>query len=427
MNGADPAAERAFLFTDIEGSTRLWERYPSAMSAALRLHDALIEGAIAAHGGTIFKTIGDAVCASFAAPAQATLAAIDAQRAFAGAGWRQTGLPAPIRVRMAVHAGPVQEHDGDYAGPVLNRLSRLLAAGHGGQILIAGAVAARIRDALPPGVDLRDLGERRLRDVWGTEHIFHLLVEGLPSSFRPLRTLDPTAHNLPSMPTACIGRDAERARLRSLIPDSDVRLVTLLGPGGIGKTRLALQIATDLLDEFPSGAWFVDLTPVREAEQVPGAVMRSLGIREEPGRTAEESVLDWLAGREALLVLDNCEQVIEGAALLASRIVQRAPGVRIVATSRIPLQIRGEQRLPVEPLDLPAGDAETGLADIEDSSSVRLFLARAREVAPGFELDDRNAPHVAAICRQVDGIPLALELAAARITALGPEALRERG
>jgi predicted ATPase len=396
------------------------------MPAALAQHDTLLQNAVAEHQGRIFKTAGDAVCAVFADAASAALAALAAQRGLAAMTWNEFGLGDRLTVRMAIHAGAAQEHGDDFSGPVLNRLSRLLAAGHGGQILLAGAVADQIAGALPAGSALRDLGQRRLRDVPGTERIVQLAVDGLPSTFPPLRTLETIANNLPAAPTPCIGREAERARLRVLFPRSEVRLVTLLGPGGIGKTRLALQAATDLLDEFPDGVWFVDLTAVREPELVAGAVVRSLGIREEAGKTTEEAMLSWLEQRELLLVLDNCEQVIEGAAQLAAEVLRQTRQVRLLATSRVPLGVRGEQRLPVEPLALPGSEKAPDPQRIQETASVRLFVARASAVKPSFALSNANAPHVAEICRRVDGIPLALELAAARITVLSPEALRER-
>jgi predicted ATPase/class 3 adenylate cyclase len=426
MDRTGPVVHRSFLFTDIEGSTRLWERVPMAMPQALRLHDRLLQETVSAHGGTVFKTVGDAICAVFPSPAQAVLAAVEAQRRLTGAAWHELGLPEQIRVRMAIHAGEVQEHDGDFAGPVLNRLARLLAAGHGGQVLIAGPVAEQVRGTLPKHVELRDLGERRLRDVPGTERIVQLAIEGLPSTFPPLRTLETIAHNLPIAPTPCIGREEELRQLRAHFPRSASRLVTLLGPGGIGKTRLALQAATDLLDEFPDGVWFVDLTPVREAGLVAGTVIRSLGIREEAGRSAEETLLAWLEQRELLLVLDNCEQAIEEVAHMAAGVLRDAPRVRMLATSRAPLGVWGEQRMPVEPLALPQDKREPDYQHIQETASVQLFVARARAVRPAFALSAANAPHVAAICRRVDGIPLALELAAARVTVLSPEALKER-
>jgi predicted ATPase/class 3 adenylate cyclase len=426
MDRSGPVVHRSFLFTDIEGSTRLWERFPTAMPQALRLHDRLLQETVSARGGTVFKTVGDAICAVFPSPAQAVLAAVEAQRRLAGAAWHDLGLPEQIRVRMAIHAGEVQEHDGDFAGPVLNRLARLLAAGHGGQVLIAGPVAEQVRGVLPEHGELRDLGERRLRDVPGTERIVQLAIGGLPSTFPPLRTLETIPHILPAVPTPCIGREEELRQLRALFPRSASRLVTLLGPGGIGKTRLALQAATDLLDEFSDGVWFVDLTSVREAGLVASTVVRSLGLREEAGRSAEETLLAWLEQRELLLVLDNCEQVIEGVAHMAASVLRDAPQVRVLATSRAPLGVRGEQRMPVEPLALPGDETEPDSQQVQETASVQLFVARARAVRPAFALSTANAPHVAAICRRVDGIPLALELAAARVTVLSPEALRER-
>ncbi|MGD9714756.1 MAG: adenylate/guanylate cyclase domain-containing protein, partial [Thermomicrobiales bacterium] len=416
--------QRAFLFTDIEGSTRLWERCPQAMARAIDRHNALIAMAVGDQGGRVFKTMGDAVCAVFPRVDSALLAAVAAQRSLVACDWSAAGLEVPLMVRMAVHAGDVATLGDDFAGQVLNRVSRLLAAGHGGQILIAGSASAALEHPLPDAIELRSLGERRLRDVPGYEHILQIVVPDLPAAFPPLRTLDPIAHNLPVAPYPCLGREVERQHIRTYLTRLDSRLVTLIGPGGIGKTRLALQAGSDLVDEFRDGVWFVDLSAVRDDAQVTGSVMRVLGVREEPGTPAAGTLCAWLGSRRLLLVLDNCEQVVQGSAELAAQILGAAPGVRVLATSRIALEIRGEQRLPVAPLDLPEITKKPDVERIAESASVRLFVDRAMGVEPTFSLDTRNAPHVAEICRRVDGIPLALELAAARITILSPEELQ---
>lgn len=421
--GGDP--ELVFLFTDIEGSTRLWERDSVAMQAALARHNALIDAAVASHSGRIFKTMGDGMFAVFAEPLQALEAAISAQQALVATDWSELGLKQYLGVRMALHAGVAQEQAGDFSGVALNRLARLLAAGHGSQILLFASVAERISE-LPAGVEFRDLGERWLRDVPGTERVLQVLAPGLPASFPPLNALDPAPHNLPSPPFACIDREAELAQVRIALTQSDARLVTLTGPGGIGKTRLALQVAFDLLDSFPDGIWFVDLSPVREEEQVVSAVIRALGIPDRAGRSPDELLRAWLHERHTLIVLDNCEHVVAGGAAVAADVIRSAANVRLLATSRIPLGIRGEHQLLIEPLRFPDESASLDVATAAASASVLLFVARAAEARPAFALTPANVGAVATICRQVEGIPLALELAAARVAILSPEALQER-
>jgi predicted ATPase/class 3 adenylate cyclase len=414
-----------FLFTDIEGSTRLWEVERESMPAALARHNALLDDAITSGGGKIFKHVGDGVCAVFSDVRAALHAAISAQRALVATDWHAIGLTHPLTVRIALHAGTVQEHDGDFSGSPLNRLSRLLDAAHGSQILLFSSFAKRIA-TLPDGVELRDLGERRLRDLPGVEHILQVSAPGLPASFPPIRALDPAPHNLPYPPTACIDREAELAQLRTLFMQAGAHLVTLTGPGGIGKTRIALQVAFDLLDSFPDGVWFVDLSPVREDEQVAHSVMWALGIPERISGHPDAIVQAWLRERRLMLVLDNCEQIIKGAAALATGIGQHAPETTILATSRTPLGIRGERLISVGPLSLPSRSDQPELAAVGASPSVRLFVARAEEVRESFALTPDNVGAVAAICQQVEGIPLALELAAARVAILSPDALRQR-
>ncbi len=415
-----------FLFTDIEGSTRLWERVPEAMASALALHDALLTTAIEAAGGRVFKSVGDAICAVCPDADSALRTAVEGQRALSAEDWQATGLDAPLRVRMAIQSGQADAIGDDFAGPVLNRLSRLLRAGHGGQILLTGDVADEVSSSLPAGVALRDLGDRRLRDVPGRVRIVQVVVDGLAAAFPPLDTLEVIEHNLPVPTDPFIGRDEERARLHAMLGSTQGRLVTLLGPGGIGKTRLATESARAVVDDFPDGIWFVDLTSLRGDDSPGGAVMRVLGLRETPGATDDETVLGWLREREALLLLDNCEQIIESVAHFVAALLRSSPHVRILATSRIPLEIRGEQRLPIEPLPLPDKRAGGDVGALQEIPSVQLFVSRAMSIQPSFSLDTANAPDIAAICRQVEGIPLALELAAARITVLTPSELTNR-
>ncbi len=384
----------------------------------MRHHDHLMKSAIADHRGFVFKTVGDGFHADFDTPVDALQAALTAQRALAVTEWTTFGLAEPVRVRIAINAGDVEDRCGDFEGPTLNRLSRLLAAGHGGQILIAGSAADRLAAELPEDVTLRDLGERRLRDVPGSERIFQVDASDLPWSFPPLRTLDPTPHNLPVSPTLCIGRETERRSLLASLPRSENRLTTLLGPGGIGKTRLALQVAEDLLDAFPDGVWFVDLTTVRDPAFIVSSTVQALGLREDPGSDPTTTLVNWLTSRELLLLFDNCEQIVDDMAAFVAGLLRSTATLRVLATSRSPLRIRGERIFQVEPLHLPAPTDPPD--EVLRSSAVRLFASRVSERVDSFVVDGTNRDQVAAICRHLDGIPLALELAASHPRADSP-------
>src|SRR5918993_3079061 len=333
-----PRGTVTFLFTDIEGSTERWERDRQAMAAAVAHHFVLLDAAIQAHGGIHYKTVGDAVQAVFPTAPQAVAAAVDAQRTFLAADWGESG---PLRVRMALHAGEAMLHDGEYQGPLLSRLTRLLAIGHGTQILLSETAAMLARDALPPETDLRELGEHRLPDLLEPERVFQLLHPQLPADFPPLKSLSARLHALPSQATAFLGREHELAQLVALLRDPAVRLVTLTGPGGTGKTRLALQAAAELLDAFPDGVVFVPLAALTDAALVPSAVAGALGLREAAGRPPAEAVREALAGKRLLLVLDNLEQVI-AAAPFVGELLASSPTLGVLATSRLPLRLRAE-------------------------------------------------------------------------------------
>jgi predicted ATPase/class 3 adenylate cyclase len=421
-----PRGTVCFLFTDVEGSTRLWQAHPEAMHRGYVRHDAILRGAISRHGGVLYKTIGDAVQAAFSTSPAAVAAALEAQRALAAEPWEAVGLPEPLRVRMALHAGPVEpDASGDYRSPVLNRLGRLLGASHGGQVLLSLATYELARDHLPDGAGLRDLGEQRLKDLGRPEPVWQLLHPDLPERFPPLATLARTPNNLPAQPTALVGRERELAEVVGLLRREDVRLVTLTGPGGVGKTRLALQAAAELVEDFTDGAWFVDLAPVREPGLVPAVVAAALGVR-EAGRQPLEALLHaHLRERRLLLVLDNLEQVVAAAALVAE-LLAGAPGLTVLATSRIRLQLRAEREMVVPPLALP-DRRRLGRPDrLTEYPAVRLFVERAQAARAGFVLDDASAPAVVEICHRLDGLPLAIELAAARVRLFDPEQLRDR-
>jgi predicted ATPase/class 3 adenylate cyclase len=418
-----PSGTVTFLLTDIEGSTALWERDRQAMAAAVDRHLTLLDAALTAHGGIHFKTVGDAVQAAFRTAPAAIAAALDAQRALLGEDWGELG---PLRVRMAVHAGEAEpDARGDYLTAPLNRLSRLLATGHGGQILLSQTVQQLSRGALPNGVELRDLGEHRLRDLLEPEHVFQLLHLDLPDAFPPLRSLESRPNNLPRQPTLFLGREREVDQVVALLQRPEVQLLTLTGPGGTGKTRLALQAAAELLDEFADGAFFVPLATLTDPALVPSAVATALGIREEGGRSVTEAVRASLEAKQLLLLLDNCEHLLDTAPILSEWLTSCA-GLRVLATSRAPWRLQAEYEYPVPPLGLPRRKPPPSPEQLSQYEAVRLFIARAQAVRPGFVVDNDNAPAIAEICWRLDGLPLAIELAAARVRMLPPEALLTR-
>ena len=294
-----------FLFTDIERSSELWEKHPQAMGRALDQHDQLLRGIFEDHHGHAFKTMGDAFCVAFASASDAVLAAMAAQRALAAVAWEETG---PLRVRMAIHGGEAEHRDGDYFGPTLNRVARVLAAGHGGQTLVTRVVADGTRVWLPPDISLRDLGERRLRDLSWPERIYQLVISGLPSEFPALRSLEVLPNNLPAQVTSFVGRAREMVEVKRLLDTT--RLVTLTGPGGTGKTRLSLQVAADVLDQYPHGVWLVELATVSDPALLAETISGTVDLREEADRPAFDRLLEALRHRQLLLVIDNCEHLI---------------------------------------------------------------------------------------------------------------------
>jgi predicted ATPase/class 3 adenylate cyclase len=417
-----PTGTITFLFTDVEGSTRLWERNPEGMSKALSHHDELIPNAVEAHDGFVFKTVGDAFYAAFSTAAKAVEAAIDAQKSLLTEKWEETG---PIKVRIALHTGTAEERGGDYFGPTLNRAARLLSAGHGGQVLLSLSTQELVGDQLPLGAGLRDLGVRRLKDVLGPEHIFQLTAPELPASFPPLNTLDVRLNNLPIQPTPLLGREREVAEIADLLRHADVRLLTLTGTGGTGKTRLALQSAADLIDEFEDGVFLVALAPISDPELVASTVAGALSVSESAGRPLKEDLRDFLSTKELLLVLDNFEQVVDAAPLVGV-LLSSCPGLKVLATSRTLLRIYGEHEYAVRPLELPDPDHLPPIETLRQYEAIRFFTERARAGNAHFSLTNENALAVAEICARLDGLPLAIELAAARIKLLSPQAMRSR-
>jgi predicted ATPase/class 3 adenylate cyclase len=416
-----PSGTVTFLFTDIEGSTALWERDRAAMVAAVERHLQLLRSAITAHGGVLYKLVGDAVQAAFATAPAAVAAALDAQRALLAEPWDSA---APLRVRMALHAGEAEPRDGDYLTAPLNRLSRLLVTGHGGQVLLTQSVQQLCRGALPQAVALRDLGEHRLRDLLEPERIFQLLHPDLPADFPPLRTLAERPITLPVPATPFLGREQEVAQITALVRREGVRLVTLTGPGGVGKTRLALQLAAEVADAFPAGVWFVGLAPITNPDLVVSTIAEALGVREAGGEPLSVRLRSFLRDKRLLLVLDNFEQVVETAPLIAD-VLAAAPDLKVVVTSRVRLRLSGEYEHVVPPLEVVSGNG-LSIEKASRSEAVRLFVARAQAVRENFALTEENAAAVSAICRRLDGLPLAIELAAARVKILPPAALLAR-
>ena len=421
-----PTGTVTFLFTDIEGSTRAWEEHqsargPSGMARGLARHNAIIAGVATSNSGSVFKTIGDAFCVAFWTAQDALATAIDTQLALAEEDWAALGVSKPVRVRMALHTGPAQEQDGDYFGPTLNRTARILATGHGGQVLVSTVTTELVRDHLQGGMALRDLGEHRLRDLARPERIFQLDCPPLPVEFPSLRSLDSRPHNLPLQLTAFVGRETALAVAATRLRDPGTRLLTLLGPGGTGKTRIALQLAADCLDDFRDGAFFVALAPVRDTEHVGKAIASALGLKETGGG----ALADYLASRNLLLVLDNFEQVVEAAPVVAE-LLRGARSIKIVVTSREHLRIPGEKVVPIAPLELPSLEHMPSLDQLVQFEAVRLFIDRAMAVKPDFAVTNANAPAVAQICHRLDGLPLAIELAASRVRVFEPETLQLR-
>jgi len=415
-----------FLFTDIEGSTRVLQQLGDAWPAALERHRELIRGAIAEQGGEEIGTEGDSFFIAFGTASDAVSAAAAAQHALAAEPWPEH---APLRVRMGLHTGEARRGvDGNFSGIDVHRAARIAAAGHGGQVLVSEATRVLVEASLAAELSLRDLGSHRLKDLSAPEHIYQLLVDGLPSDFPPLMTLDATPNNLPVQLTSFLGREHEIGAVCELLGQH--RLVTLTGPGGTGKTRLSLQVAARNADRFPDGVYWVPLSALSEVELVASTIAHALGLPDGGGRAPEERILDSLRNKRLLLVLDNFEQLI-GAAPLVSDLLTRASGLSVLATSREPLHVYGEQEYAVPPLGLPplqgrGPQRPPDLGVLSQYEAVALFIERATAVKADFAVTNENAPAVAELCVRLDGLPLAIELAAARSRILGPEAILRR-
>jgi len=415
-----PTGTVTFFFSDIEGSTRLiqqlGERYPDVLLA----HHSVLREALAANGGHELRTEGDSFFIVFGSALQACVGAAAVQKALHAHQWPEGGA---VRVRIGVHTGEATLVGNEYLGLDVHRAARVAAAGHGGQVLVSETTRALVDHALPTGLRLKDLGVHRLKDLAQPEHLFQLTVEGLPADFPPLKTLETTPNNLPTQLTSFIGRDDQVREAQQLLERS--RLLTLTGPGGTGKTRLSLQIAAGVLDQFRDGVYFVPLSAIHDPELVPSAIARALAISTTGSRRPIEALLDNLREKQTLLVLDNFEQVLE-ATPITTQLLEGSAGLRVLVTSRIALRVSGEQEFPVPPLALPDLKALPGLAALSQFEAVRLFIERAVAVKPDFQATNENAPAIAGICERVDGLPLAIELAAARVKLFSPQALLSR-
>lgn len=415
-----PTGTVTFLFTDIEGGTKLWEEHRGAMNISLARHDALVRDAIENNRGYVFKTVGDAFCGAFSTALDGLDAALATQRALHAEAWGD----APIKVRMTLHTGSVEEREGDYFGPPLNRSARLLSSGHGGQILLSSATKELVCDRLPEGVTLRDLGDHRLKDLRRPEQVFQLTVPNFHSDFPPLKTLNTLPNNLPVQLTSFIGRDKEIEEIMGLL--SSARLVTLTGAGGCGKTRLSLQIAADSLEDFADGAWLIELAPLADPTLVTQTLASTFHLQERSEHSLETTLKDYLLDKNLLLILDNCEHLLQACAELSDTLLHACPDLKILATSREALGIVGEKAYRVPSLAVPDPQHLPRIESLSQYDAVRLFVDRAISIQSTFTITNHNAPAVAQICHRLGGIPLAIELAAARVKIFSAEEIEKR-
>ncbi len=418
---AHPVGTVTFLFTDIEGSTRLLQQLGAQYSLVLETHNRILRAAIGEAAGYEFQTQGDGLFAAFPSASTALSAAVAAQRALHNHSW-PTGVT--VRVRMALHTGLPSITNSGYVGLDLHRTARICAMAHGGQVLLSQATRDLLEHHLPPRVGLRDLGEHRLRDLQMPEHLYQVVLPDLPDNFPPIQSLKAHRHNIPIQMTSFVGRDREVADIKNAL--AKTRLVTLTGPGGCGKTRLALHVAGELVDAYQGGVWIVELASLSDPGLVLQTVAFTVGVREEPGRSPFDALADHLEPRHLLIVLDNCEHLLPATAELADRLLRVCPDVRILTTSREELRVGGELTYPVPSLPVPDLSRMPPLDHLAEYGAVRLFAERAAFALPGFELTAHNAVLVAGICHRLDGIPLAIELAAARVRVLSLEQIQAR-
>lgn len=415
-----PTGTVTFLFTDIEGSTKLAQQYPDDVTLLLDRHNVILHQAIQAHNGFVFRIVGDAFCAAFHNTNDALNAAMDAQRGLNKEIWS----PAPIKVRMGIHVGTAHlDGESDYSGyTTLALTQRIMSAGHGGQVLLSGAVSEASHDHLPIGSQLVDMGECHLKDILQPEHLYQLTVPDLPSEFPPLKTLKKINHNLPLNLSSFIGRERELTGIKEKLESA--HLLTLLGPGGTGKTRLMLQVAEEVIENYSDGVWLVELAPLTDPDLIPERAASTLNIQEQPGRPMLDTLTDYLRRKELLLLLDNVEHLVRASAEFAEHVLAQCPKLTVLVTGREALFIDGETTIQIPSLGIP--EEKNSSDEIAMSEGVQLFMERARAVRPDFALTEQNAATVAEIVRRLDGIPLALELAAARLRMLTVERIAAR-
>jgi predicted ATPase/class 3 adenylate cyclase len=418
LGTALPTGTVTFVFTDIEGSTRLLQELGEGYRAVQDEHDEIMRTAITDKAGIVVRTEGDSFFAVFPAPAQAVRAVVEAQQAIHTHTWPE-GVE--LRVRIGIHTGEGTLGGDDYLGLDVNRAARIGAAGHGGQLLISGPAAALVEHSLPAGVELRDLGSHRLKDLAHPERIYQVIIAGLSSDFPALRSTDARPNNLPLQLTSLVGRTDEIAATIDMLERH--RLVTLTGPGGTGKTRLAVEVAGRLLHRFQDGVYLVELAAFSDPAQVPSVVAQTLGVKEGPGRSLSDALADWLSDKEVLVVLDNFEQLLEAASVVG-QLLGLAPGLKVLVTSRAPLQLYGQHELPVPPLRLSAPDDER--ENVLRSEAATLFVERAQAIRPTLDLSEDTVRAIAELCIRLDGLPLAIELAARRVNILSPRAILAR-
>lgn len=417
-----PTGSVTFLYTDIEGSTPLWEFEPVQMKMALERHDVILQESIASFGGHVYKIIGDAFQAAFEVSSDAVRASLAAQRSLVAEPWPTS---TPLRVRMGLHAGHAIAQGDDYTTThTLNRVARIMAAAHGGQVLLSEAVGELISDDLPEGASLRDMGRHQLKGLTQLEHLLQVVVPDLPAQFPPLNTLEGSANNLPAQLTTFIGREAEVAELKELLAKS--RLTTLTGSGGCGKTRLSLHVAREVQAEYPNGVWLVELAPLSDPALIPPTLVAELGLRDDGHRPILEILTDFLRSKTLLLVLDNCEHLIQACAQLSETLLRSCPKLRILASSRERLGVPGEFSYRVPSFAVPDPEHLPSMDKLGNLDAFRLFVERAATARPGFALTAKNAPAIAHICGRLDGIPLAIELAASRVGMLSTEQIATR-
>lgn len=409
-----------FCFSDIEGSTRLWEESASTMSEALAKHDAILREQIESHRGEVFKTVGDGFFATFVNAHDAVEAAVSIQRTIGSSRW---GTSRPIKVRMALHTGPTEVRDNDYFGNTLNRVARLLSTGYGGQVLLSRATTSLVRDYLPPQVTLRDLGLHRLKDLDQAENVAMLGHPELQAEFPPLKSLDARPNKLPRLLSNFIGRQKEMQNAKESLRQGP--LLTFLGTGGTGKTRLALEVGSELLDEYPDGVWFVQLSPLKDGTLIPQIIANALNVREEAKQSLIHTLVSWLEAKKTLLILDNCEHVLPGASEVVAHLLRACKGLSVLTTSREPLRIGGEQVYRIPSLSAGSGPMKTA-AEALEFDAIRLLVDRCKLSDPRFELRESEVSAAAQICQQLDGIPFAIELAASRSRVLSLSQIADR-